>query len=275
MTRLASAFRRARGEGRSALLVYLMAGDPSLAATEELALACVRGGADILELGVPFSDPIADGPEIQMAGQRALRSGARPRDVLNLAARLRARTEVPLVLMSYLNPILALGPREFAARARAAGLDGLIIPDMPLEESDEVRTLLDAQGIDLVQLVSPATPPARAAAIGKASRGFLYVVSRYGTTGMRSDLPEGLALRLEELRRLTALPLAVGFGVSTKEHVEALASIGADGVVVGSAVVRLIAERPEAKTIEGFVADLASGLHGRPVTSPAPQGSSP
>lgn len=253
----------------------MTAGDPNLAATEELALACVRGGADILELGVPFSDPIADGPEIQMAGQRALLAGTRPRDVLDLAARLRARTEVPLVLMSYLNPILALGPHEFVARARAAGLDGLIIPDMPLEESDEIRTLLDAQGIDLVQLVSPATTLARAATIGQASRGFLYVVSRYGTTGTRLDLPEGLAVRLGELRRITALPLAVGFGISTKEHVEILASAGADGIVVGSAVVRLIAERADAETIEGFVADLASGLHSRPVTSPAPQGSSP
>jgi len=260
MTRIETAFRRCRDEGRSALLAYLMAGDPRPDATVPLALACVRGGADVIELGIPFSDPIADGPEIQAAGSRALHAGTRPTDVLGIVADLRATTDVPIVLMTYMNPVLAMGLETFAARAAAAGVDGVIVPDLSLEESGEVRAALDARGIDHVQLVAPSSSDERAKAIGDASRGFLYVVARYGTTGARDALPDGLAGRLAALRRVTSLPLAVGFGVSTKDHVRSLAAMAADGIVIGSAVVRKVAEDPRPEAVEAFVRTLGEGL---------------
>lgn len=261
MSRIRDAFARAKKEDRAALLAYLMAGDPDLATSEQLALACIRGGANLLELGVPFSDPIADGPEIQAAGQRSLNAGTRTRDVLELAARLRRESEVPLVLMTYLNPVLAMGLERFAERAAAAGVDGLIVPDLSLEESAEVQEPMDSVHVDLVQLVAPATPGPRARAIGAASRGFLYVVARYGTTGARSGLPPDLGPRLASLRAATGLPLAVGFGVSTPDHVRALVGLGADGVVVGSAIVSRAASSPSPATVEAFVGGLAAGLH--------------
>lgn len=237
-----------------------MAGDPSLAATETLALACERGGADVLELGIPFSDPIADGPEIQRAGQRALKAGTRPRDVIDLVSRLRGNADLPLVLMTYMNPVLAMGLDAFAKRAADAGVDGVIVPDLSLEDSDEVREVLDARGVDHVQLVAPSTDEVRAKAIGRASRGFLYVVARYGTTGTRDALPEDLGARLGILRRVTSLPLAVGFGVTTPDHVRSLAAAGADGVVVGSAIVKFATEDARPAAVEKFVASLASVL---------------
>ncbi len=261
MSRIKDAFARAKNEERAALVTYLMAGDPALEASEKLALACIRGGANLLELGLPFSDPIADGPEIQAAGQRALRAGTRPRDVLDLAARLRRESDVPLLVMTYLNPVLAIGLKPFADRAAAAGVDGVIVPDLSLEESPEVREVFDAAAIDLVQLVAPSTAEGRARAIGAASRGFVYVVARYGTTGVRSDLPEDLRDRIASLHRTSALPLAVGFGVSTPEHVRTLAAAGADGVVVGSAIVRKAAEAADPRAVEAFVAALANGVH--------------
>ncbi|HYS71214.1 MAG TPA: tryptophan synthase subunit alpha [Thermoplasmata archaeon] len=260
MTRIARAFERARIGHRAALITYLMAGDPDLRRTDALALACEAGGADILELGIPFSDPIADGPEIGEAGQRSLRGGTRPGDVLSLAASLRTRTEIPLVVMTYLNPVLAMGVEAFAERVADAGVDGLLIPDVSSQISDELRDALDRAGVDHVQLVAPATPPDRATAIARASRGFLYVVARHGTTGIRSKLPEDIENRIASLHRVTNLPLGVGFGVSTRDHVRTLASWGADGIVVGSAIVRFAAENPDPDRLRDFVADLAAGL---------------
>ncbi len=262
MSRIPEAFARASKEERAALVAYLMAGDPDLATSERMALACIRGGANLIELGVPFSDPIADGPDIQAAGQRALKSGTRPSHVLELVARLRRESDVPLLLMTYLNPVLAMGLGPFADRAAAAGVDGVIVPDLSLEDSSEVREAFDGAHIDLVQLVAPSTAAERARAIGGASRGFVYVVARYGTTGVRSELPEDLGVRLAALHRATSLPLAVGFGVSTPEHVRTLAAQGADGVVIGSAIVRAAASHPDPKAVESFVRSLASGVRG-------------
>jgi len=197
-------------ESRAAFVVYLMAGDPDLRMTESLATACEAGGADLLELGIPFSDPIADGPEIQEAGQRALRAGTRPRDVIGLAARIRQETEIPLVLMTYMNPVLAMGLPTFAERAASAGVDGVVVPDLSLEASPEIREPLDAHGVDMIQLVAPSTPPTRAAAIADASRGFLYVVARYGTTGARSSLPEDLRGRIAAPHREGGTKLGEG-----------------------------------------------------------------
>lgn len=264
MSRIADAFARARNEGRAVLVAYLMAGDPNLATTEALALACVRGGANILELGVPFSDPIADGPEIQAAGQRALRAGTRPRDVVELASRLRRQTEVPLLLMTYMNPVLAMGLDTFAERAASAGVDGLVVPDLSLEESGDVRQAMDRRAMDLVQLAAPSSSPERVRQLAASSRGFLYVVARYGTTGTRADLPEDLAPRLRQIRLASSIPLAVGFGVTTQEHVRTLAAAGADGIVVGSAIVRRAAESADPADVERFVADLAGGTRRQP-----------
>ncbi len=260
MTRIQLAFRKARDDGRAALLAYLMAGDPTLSMSETLALACARAGADLLELGVPFSDPIADGVEIQAAGVRSLRAGTRPRDVLTLAGRLRRKTEVPIVLMTYMNPVLAMGLDDFASKSSEAGVDGVIVPDLSLEESDEVRSVFDAHGVDHIQLVAPSTPEDRARAVGDASRGFLYVVARYGTTGTHADLSPQLEERLRVLRRCTSLPLAVGFGVSTRDQVRTVARMGADGVVIGSAIVQKIGEDPNPEAVESFVRGLAAGV---------------
>jgi tryptophan synthase alpha chain len=270
VSRIESAFRLARESGRTALVAYIMAGDPDLRTTEGLALACERGGADILEVGIPFSDPIADGPEIQGAAQRALRAGTTPRDALRAVSRIRQSSDMPLVLMTYLNPVLAMGEEAFADQALGVGADGVIVPDLSFEESPALASSLKARGLDLVQLVAPSTPEARARAIGLASRGFLYVVARYGTTGTRADVPEELLARLPELKKTTPLPLAVGFGMSTPEQVRALRSAGADGVVVGSAIVRLAARDPSpAAAVERFVMDLALGAR-----APALQGNS-
>jgi len=260
VSRLAGAFAAARGEGRAALVTYLMAGDPDLHRTEAFARACEEGGADVIELGIPFSDPIADGPEIQRAGQRSLRSGTRTRDVLALVASLRRRTEIPLVLMSYANPVFAMGLETFAEQAREAGVDGVVVPDLSWEDSDEISGALDGCGLDGIQLVGPSTPIGRAAAIAESSRGFLYVVSRFGTTGARADLPNDLPARISDLHRVTDLPLAVGFGVTTAQHVRSLADAGADGIVVGSAIVQKIAEDAKPEAIARFVAELTSGL---------------
>lgn len=260
MSRLPSAFSAARREGRVALVAYLMAGDPDLRRTEAFARACEQGGADVIELGIPFSDPIADGPEIQRAGQRSLRSGTRTRDVLGLVTSLRRRSEIPLILMSYANPIYAMGLEPFAEQAQEAGVDGVIVPDLSWEDSDEVSGALDRRGLDGIQLVAPSTPVERAAAIAESSRGFLYVVSRFGTTGARPDLSNDLAARISDLHRVTDLPLVVGFGVTTAAHVRALAGAGADGVVVGSAIVRRIGEDAKPEAIARFVAELTSSL---------------
>ncbi len=260
MGRIQVAFRRSRGDGRSALLVYIMAGDPTLSRSETLALACERGGADLLELGIPFSNPIADGAEIQAAGLRSLRAGTRPCDVLDLATRLRRKTEIPIILTTYMSPVRGMGLAAFAARCAEAGVDGVIVPDLSLEESDEMRSNLDAHGVEHIQLVAPSTPGHRARAIGRASRGFLYVVARSGTTGAHVGIPPGLATRLRLLRRCTTLPLAVGFGISTKDQVHAVARMGADGVAVGSATVRTIREDSRPEAVEAFVRDLAVGV---------------
>ena len=260
MSRLPDAFAAARREGRAALVTYLMAGDPDLRRTEDFARACEQGGADVIELGVPFSDPIADGPEIQRAGQRSLHAGTRLRDVLGLAASVRRRSEIPLVLMSYANPLYAMGLETFAEQARDAGVDGLIVPDLSWEDSEEISGALDPCGLDGIQLVAPSTPVERAAAIAESSRGFLYVVSRFGTTGAQADLSDGLPARISDLHRVTDLPLAVGFGVATAARVRALSGAGADGIVVGSAIVRRIGEGATPETIARFVAELTASL---------------
>lgn len=227
MSRLSQAFPK----GRTALVCYVMGGDGD---TPALLQAVDEAGADVIELGLPFSDPIADGPVLQAAATRALASGATVRDVLATAARLRLRA--PLVSMGYMNPVESMGVAAFAKALRAARVAGAIVPDLPLEEAGPLRDALGEEGIDLVPLVAPTTPPARAGQIARAARGFLYTVSVTGVTGARAQLPADLEERLKALRAISPVPVAVGFGISRPEQAAALKG-KADGIVVGTALV--------------------------------------
>ncbi len=238
-TRIRRLFERLRAEGRAALIGYLTAGDPSLERTPGLVEALERGGVDLIELGVPFSDPIADGPVIQRASERALRAGASFRRVLEVAAEIRRRSEIPLLLFSYLNPVLRYGLEAAARDAARAGADGFLLTDLSVEEAERYLTALRAERLDTVFLAAPTSTPARLELVARHSSGFVYLVSRTGVTGERAALSEAVEPLIRALRRITDLPLAVGFGISRPEQAAALAPL-ADGIVVGSAFVRLI-----------------------------------
>jgi tryptophan synthase alpha chain len=241
--RIGRAFAKAKSSGRAALVVFVEAGDPNLATTRRLLPALAESGADVLELGIPFSDPLADGPVIQRASERALASETTLGAVLEMLAQLRAAgLTAPVVVFSYTNPILAMGEVEFARRAAEAGADGVLVTDLPPEEGRGFASVLKTAGLDPVYLVAPTSPDARIHRAGSLSRGFLYVVSRAGITGTRTQLPEGLAAFVVRVREnVPSLPVAVGFGLSTPEQVRAVAAF-ADGVVVGSAVVSSMEE---------------------------------
>lgn len=258
-SKLTRAFRAARDRGRSALVVYIMAGDPDLETTGALVRALDQAGVDVVELGLPFSDPVADGPVIQLAGQRALRNDITVSKILDFVAGLRETVSMPLVAMGYTNPILALGYEAFAARAAAAGISGVIVPDMPPEEGQEFLAHCDAHGLDWVQLAAPTTQPERLTFLAETSRGFLYYVSRTGITGARQELSVTLAAELRAVRERCQLPVAVGFGISTPEQAAAVAQ-HADGVVVGSAVVRLIGESKDTATCVDRVRGFATAM---------------
>jgi tryptophan synthase alpha chain len=241
---------------RAALMPYLMGGFPDLQSSLDAGLAAADAGADLLELGIPFSDPLADGPVIHAAATDALAAGATPHGVLGVCEQLAA--QVPVVLMVYANIVLTAGAEAFALRAAAAGASGLIVPDLPHDESGEVRRACDAEGLALVPLVAPTTTPERIASIGADARGFVYTVSLTGTTGERETLPEGLAETVERVRASTDVSVAVGFGISTPEQARTVAEV-ADGVIVGTRVVRAAGEGGAA-AVGSLVADLASAL---------------
>jgi tryptophan synthase alpha chain len=228
-------FRELAEKGELGLVAYITAGDPSLDATEKIVLAAAAAGADVIELGVPFSDPVADGPTIQRASERALRKGTTLASVLDLVRRLRLRTDVPLVLFSYFNPILQMGLEKFAMAA-ATGADGVLATDLTLEEANEYRTIMHANGLDTIFLVAPTSTDERIEKIARASSGFLYLISRAGVTGVRESLPFELPGLARRIRKFTTLPMAVGFGISLPTHVTVLGGI-ADAAVVGSALV--------------------------------------
>jgi tryptophan synthase alpha chain len=237
VTRIAAAFARARDEQRAAFIGYLTAGDPDADSTVRLAGALSRAGADVLELGVPFSDPIADGPVLQRAASRALAAGTTLESVFSIARRIRDSTSMALVLFSYVNPILRFGAAAAASAAVDAGFDGALLTDMPPEESGAFHPPLRQAGLDTILLVSPTSPARRMADAARLSSGFLYVVSRPGTTGARDRLPEDLPRTVRRARRAArTLPIAIGFGISTPDAARAAARL-ADGVVVGSALV--------------------------------------
>lgn len=239
MSRLAQTFSNLRRRGERALIPYFTAGDPSLTVTRALLLEAARRGADVIELGVPFSDPLADGPVIQRASQRALASGVTLAQVLDLAGEVRRDVPVPIVFLTYYNPVHAFGPKAFAHAAVEAGVDGVIVADLPPEEAGPLDTEARAAGLDLIHLVAPTSPPERMRLIARRSRGFIYVVSLTGVTGARAVLPPDLVELLRRLRAVTTKPICVGFGISTPEQVAAVAP-HTDGVIVGSAIVSLI-----------------------------------
>jgi tryptophan synthase alpha chain len=241
------------------LVIYLTAGDPDLATTREMALAAIDNGADVIELGVPFSDPLADGPVIQRASERAVARGVRLTDVLGVARELRAaRPGCGIVIFSYLNPVVRMGMKQFCAAAKEAGADGVLLTDMIVEEAEEYLAEMKANDLAPVFLAAPTSPDARLKAIGAASKGFVYAISRVGITGTRdviaSDAPDLVA----RLRKFTELPIAVGFGISNAEHVRAVGQF-ADAAVVGSALVALIEKTPAAEApgaVGKFIAEL-------------------
>lgn len=250
--RLTQVFTGRAAKGRPALVAYLTAGDPALDKTAELALAMERGGADVLELGIPFSDPIADGPVIQRASDRALKAGTTVRKVLDIARDIRSRSEMPIILFSYLNPLLRYGFEKLAVEAEQAGIDGVLLTDVSVEEAEEPVSILRKHNLATVFLAAPTSTERRLELVAKYSRGFIYVVSRTGVTGEQSSVAVGVQPLVEKLRALTDQPLAVGFGVSQPEHVAAIGQY-AEGVVVGSAFMRLIEQH-------GSAPDLAQKL---------------
>ncbi len=240
--RLEATFERLRASRRKALIPYLMAGDPSLQDTETLVLELERAGADIIELGVPFSDPIADGPVIQKAAERALRSGTSLLRILDTVAHLRTRTQIPLVLMAYYNTIHAMGEGAFCSQAVKAGADGLIVSDMPVEEAAPLSSAASTVGGPLlIFLLAPTSTSSRRTLVARRSQGFVYYVSLTGITGAKLADLEDVRRNVAKIRRVTDIPIAVGFGIATPQEAAKVAAI-ADGVIVGSAVVRQIVE---------------------------------
>jgi tryptophan synthase alpha chain len=263
MTRIADRFRELRARGEKALLPFVTAGDPDLATTEALVAALALAGADVIELGVPFSDPMAEGPTIQRSSERALRSGASLRKVLQLVERLRPRVDIPIVLMGYANNFLAMGEQEFAVAAADVGVDGLITVDLPPEEGEGFHDALRARGVDPILLAAPTTRPERLEMLAKRTGGFLYFVSLTGTTGARQELSQTIEKEVRAVRDVSDVPVCVGFGVSTPDQAARIAAF-ADGVAVGSAIVDRIerAASPDAavEAAASFVAELKRPL---------------
>ena len=263
MSRLQSAFAKARARNRAAFVAYLCAGDPDFDTSLAACRAVIAAGADLLELGVPFSDPLADGLTNQLASQRALESGMTAARVFELVERIRADSEIPIVFYTYYNLVFSNGVEAYVRRARASGVDGLLILDLPPEEAGEAGAACRKHGVDTVCIVAPTTPEARLPRIAAAATGFIYYVSREGVTGVREQLAGGIPEAVARIRRHTALPIAVGFGISTRAQVAQVAA-QADGVVVGSALVNVIRDGLAARAgiapaLGARVADLAAG----------------
>ncbi len=263
MTRIGRMFDNLKRDGRKGLIAYLTAGDPAPDRTPALAEALERGGADLIELGVPFSDPIADGPVIQRAGERALKAGTSLKTVLSIAAQIRERSETPLLLFTYLNPVIRYGLERLAQDAAAAGIDGCLLTDASVEEASDYVAAMHRHGLDTVFLAAPTSTERRLKLVARYSTGFVYLVSRTGVTGERDSLSDAVAPLIRAVRAVTDLPLAVGFGISKPEHVAELGR-QVEAVVVGSALVRLI-ERNAGNTsleiqLESFVRELKRGF---------------
>jgi len=246
-----------RFQNRPSLVAYLTCGDPDLATSRDITLATIEAGADVIELGVPFSDPVADGPVIQRASERALRGGTTVHQVLRLAKEIRRRSQAGLIIFTYLNPIMRMGWAKFSAAVEDAGVDGALITDLPVEESHDYVSEMRNRALATVFLAAPTSPDQRLKQIARASSGFVYAVSRTGVTGARQQLPEDASALVRRLRKYTKLPVAVGFGISTAEQFRAVGHF-ADAAVVGSAIVQTIERNPgkEAESVAQFVKQL-------------------
>ncbi|MEX0998949.1 MAG: tryptophan synthase subunit alpha [Thermodesulfobacteriota bacterium] len=267
MNRITNKFNELNEKGRIALVTYITAGDPSLEFTEDIVLKLEESGADIIELGVPFSDPMADGPAIQLASERALEAGTTLGDVLNSVRNIRKISEVPIILFGYYNPFFHYGVEKFAKDASEAGADGVLVVDLPPEEAPEFKVHTDKAGLDLVFLLAPTSTTERVELIARNASGFVYLVSVTGVTGVRPELNYSLDALAGQIKSTTGLPVGVGFGVSTPEQVETIAGY-ADAVIVGSAIVRIIEQHGKDKDIllkelSGFIGIL-SGACSKP-----------
>ena len=268
MSRIQQTFERLRAEKRPGLVTYTTAGDPDLPRSAKILMALDRGGADVLEVGVPFSDPLADGPVIQRATERALAAGGSLRASLALVAEVRPFVSAPIVIFSYANPLLRMGIEAFARQAAAAGVDGALALDLPIEEAQHFRETLAAAGLDTIFLLSPTTTDARIQRAAELGRGFLYGISRLGVTGARDTVASGAAALAARIRAKTTLPIALGFGISQPEHVAEVAAY-ADAAVVGSALVSLIAGEAESPLLVDRVEDYVRWLKGDSVSAGA------
>jgi tryptophan synthase alpha chain len=266
MSRISALFERLREEGRPGLIAYITAGDPTPERTAGLVAALERGGADLIELGVPFSDPIADGPVIQRGAARALKAGTNVVKVLEIAAAIRKQSEIPILLFTYMNPILRYGLEALARDAVARGVDGCLLTDLSVEEAGRYVDVMRGAGLDTVFLGAPTSTAERLKLVAKYSTGFVYLVSRTGVTGERNALSDSVGPLVEAMRRITELPIAVGFGISTAEQARTVGAV-ADGVVVGSAFVRTVEEYGASaeleQRLEEHARELSSGLRKR------------
>ena len=244
MSKIDHTFNVLKNKGQSALIPFIMAGDPNIETTEALVLKMAEAGADIIELGVPFSDPLADGPTIQKAAQRALDEGVTLKKVIELVAELRLTSQIPIILMTYYNPVFKYGEERFAHDAAAAGVDGIIVPDLPPDEADNLIKHSRKSGLDTIFLLAPTSTDSRIQKVSRASTGFIYYVSITGITGAKLSLDASLESHIARIRKVTGKPVAVGFGISTPEEASAISRY-ADGVIVGSAIVKRVEDPDE------------------------------
>ncbi len=259
LNRIIEKFKQLRRNKQKAFIAYITAGDPNLATTENLVYALEEAGVDIIELGIPFSDPIAEGPIIQAASERALKNHTSLKSILALVTRIRRRSQIPIAFMTYYNPIFHFGDKAFVEAAVNAGGDGVIIPDLPPEEAMDLRRAAQKQNFSTVFFMAPTTTDERLKKVAKASTGFLYYVSLTGVTGVRAQLSQSIASDVKRAKRLTNKPVCVGFGISTADHVRTVGKV-ADGVIVGSAIVNEIAKNAGKKDLVKNVARYVSGL---------------
>jgi tryptophan synthase alpha chain len=258
-SRITAAFERLREKDEKALIAYIMAGDPSLDETEAFVQQLVEAGVDIIELGVPFSDPIADGPVIQAAAERALRAGTTLRKILTTVRRVRVETEIPVVLMTYYNTILKYGETTFCNDAKAAGVDGVIVPDLPPDEAHNLCAAAEASGLGVIFLLAPTSTPSRQARVARLSRGFIYYVSLTGITGAKLTDKLDVEKKVQEIRRYTDTPIAVGFGIASPEDAREVAAM-ADGVIVGTALVKIIGAQDDRAAVAQRLGNFARSL---------------
>ncbi len=255
MSKITKAF-----ENRTALIAFITGGDPDIETTEQLIPAMAMAGADLIEIGIPFSDPVAEGIVIQAADQRALKAGCTTDELFAMVSRVRLKTEVPLLFMSYLNPIYTYGKEKFLLRCAQCGIDGVIVPDLPFEEHDELLELCRLHGVDLISMIAP-TSEARITRIARDARGFIYCVSSLGVTGVRSQITSDIHKMVQQVREVTAVPCAIGFGISTPEQAGSMGKL-ADGVIIGSAIVKLIAERGKdsVEVVSEYIKSIKKGM---------------